>query len=265
MNFTVIQHKVGQFLEDNASSILTAGGVIGTTMTAILTAKASFKAAYVIRDVEDLRLRHREANGEDDENEPMTTTEKVKMVWPAYIPPVVLGTATVGSIIAANVMSAKRAAALAAAYGISERNLREYKEKALEKLGVNKERALRDEIAQDRVTNNPPNKEVLILAGGDVLCFDMTTGRYFRSSMDTIKKAENAINQELFNHQYASLSHFYDEVGLAPTSFSDEVGWNSAQTGPLELRFSTVMSPDNQPCIAIDFTTPPKTEYTQLY
>lgn len=261
MNLTIITKKAGQFLEDNASTILTAGGVVGTTMTAILTAKASFRAAEI--------LAEKQIQAEDVDggypNRFLTKTDKVKAVWPLYIPPVVIGTATIGSIVAANMMSAKRAAALAAAYGISERNLREYKEKVTEKLGMNKERALRDEIAQDRVRNNPPNKEVLILAGGDVLCFDMTTGRYFRSTMDTLKKAENTVNQELFNHQYASLSHFYDEVGLAPTSFSDEVGWNTAQTGPLEIRFSTVMSPDNQPCIAIDFTTPPKTEYTQLY
>lgn len=256
MNFRIIQHKAGQFLEDNASSILTAGGVIGTTMTAILTAKAGIKAGRLIQEEEQIRV---------DEEGPVTTMDKVKMTWPLFIPPAVMATATVGSIVAANVMSAKRAAALAAAYGISERNLREYKDKVTEKLGINKERAVRDEIAQDRVTNNPPTKEVVILAGGDVLCFDMTTGRYFRSSVEAIKKAENKINQELFNHQYASLSAFYDEIGLAPTSFSDEVGWNSAQTGALELRFSTVMSPDEQPCIAIDFTVPPKTDYTQLY
>lgn len=260
MNFRVIQHKAGQFLEENASSILTAGGVIGVTMTAVLTGKASFKAAEILQRETELR--------QDDASSDrfaIQRWEAVKMVWPHFIPPAIMCGATVGCIIAANVMSAKRAAALAAAYGISERNLREYKEKTLEKLGMNKERSLRDEIAQDRVSKNPPTSEVIILAGGDVLCFDMHTGRYFRSSVEAIKKAENVMNQELFNHQYASLSQFYDEVGLPPTSFSDEVGWNMAQTGPVELRFSTVMSKDDQPCIAYDFTNPPKTEYTQLY
>lgn len=254
MNLSIITRKAGQFLEDNATTILTAGGVIGTTMTAILTAKATFKAAEIIS---------LEENAEGDEHD-LSTSEKVKLVWPHYIPPVVVGTATIGSIVAANYMSAKRAAALAAAYGISERQLKEYKDKVLEKVGPNKERALRDEIAQDRVTNTP-SKEVIVLASGDVLCFDMTTGRYFRGSVEKIRRAENTINQELFNHQYASLSHFYDEIGLPPTSFSDDVGWNLAQGGAFEVQFSTTRSPDDEPCIAIDFTTAPKTDYTQLY
>lgn len=266
MNFRII-HKAGQFLEENSSSILTAGAVIGTTMTAVLTAKASFKAADILSDDYHARAQAGVEKAQEEGFASVTertTFEKVKLVWPQYIPPVIMGTATIGCVIAANVMSAKRAAALAAAYGISERNLREYKEKTLEKLGLNKERALRDEIAQDRVTTNP-NREVLVIASGDVLCFDMHTGRYFRSTVERIRKAENTINQELFNHQYASLSQFYEEIGLAPTSFSDEVGWNMAQTGALEIRFSTTQTEDEQPCIAIDFTNPPKTDYTQLY
>jgi hypothetical protein len=264
MNLSIIQQKAGQFLTDNASSILTAVGVAGTVATGVLTAKATFKAAELIQEIETLRDDHRNENGLDDENYPMTKTEKVKLVWPQYIPPVLVATATIGSIVAANMMSAKRAAALAAAYGLSERNLREYKDKVTEKLGVGKEKALRDEIAQDRVTENPP-KEVIIITNGDVLCYDMLTGRYFQSTVENIKKAENRINQELFNHQYASLSMFYEEIGLQPTNFTDEVGWNTFQTGALEVRFSTTTSPDDRPCIAIDFNNPPKPDYTQLY
>lgn len=257
---TSVHHKAGQFMTENASTILTAGGVVGTVTTAILTGKASYKAAEIITE-QELEILSEAPEAEVH----LSKTDKVKLVWPLFIPPVLIGTATVGSIVAANMVSAKRAAALAAAYGISENKLKEYREKVLEKVGPNKERAVRDEIAQDRVNDNPPSKEVIILAGGDVLCLDLMTGRYFRSTVENLKKAENTVNQELFNHQYASLSYYYDEVGLPPTSFSDDVGWNMAQTGVLELQFSTVMSPDEQPCIAVDFTNPPKTDYTQLY
>ena len=269
MNLKFIQDKAGQFLSENASTILTAAGVVGTTMTAVLTAKATFKAAEIIEMDRDVRRSElQEKIEENPEWDPtlveLTTFDKVKMVWPHYIPPAVIATATIGSIVAANLMSAKRAAALAAAYGISERQLKEYKDKVLEKVGPSKEQAIRDEIAQERVTGNPP-REVLILAGNDVLCYDMITGRYFKSSMEEIKRAENTINNELFHHQYASLSHFYDEVGLAPTSYTDEVGWNMQTDGALEIQFTTTMSPDQKPCIAVDFNNPPHLEYTKLY
>lgn len=257
---TSVHLKAGQFMTENASTILTAGGVVGTVTTAVLTGKASYRASEIIHE-QELEILAEAPEAEVH----LSKTDKVKLVWPLFIPPVLIGTATVGSIVAANMVSAKRAAALAAAYGISENKLKEYKEKVLEKVGPNKERAVRDELAQDYVNDNPPSKEVIILAGGDVLCLDRMTGRYFRSTVENLKKAENAVNQELFNHQYASLSFFYDEVGLPPTSFSDDVGWNMAQTGVLELQFSTVMSPDEQPCVAVDFTNPPKNDYTQLY
>ena len=54
---------------------------------------------------------------------------------------------------------------------------------------------IRDEIAQDRVNANPPNsREVLIAGTGEVLFFDMLTGRYFQSTMEDIKRAENKVN-----------------------------------------------------------------------
>ena len=259
-----LQQKAQQLLTENASIILTAGGVVGTVGTAVLTGRAAFKAAEVIAIAETELELMKDAPAINVEIK-FSKKEKVLAVWPLFIPPVVLGGATITSIVMANRISAKRAAALAAAYGLAEGRLEEYKAKTLEKLGVNKEQKLRDEIAQDRVNENPPNKEVIILASGDVLCYDMLTGRYFQSTVENIRKAENQLNTALFHHQYASLSEFYENIGLAPTGFTDEVGWNQLKDGNLEVKFSSVMSPDEKPCLAIDFNNAPHPEYTQLY
>lgn len=255
--FADIQQKVRQLATENASAILTATGVVGTVGTAILTGRASFKAAEIIQ----------QENSERGDQDQLATRSKVQLVWPQFIPPVTVGTATIASIIMANRISAQKAAALAAAYGISESRLKEYKEKVSEKLTGPKNQAIKDEIAQDQVNANPPNKEVIIIAGGDVLCYDMLTGRYFQSTVEKIRSAENMINQALYNHQYASLSEFYENVGLPPTSFTDEVGWNMAllDRGALSVDFSTTTTPDNQPCLTVDFNNPPRPDYTQLY
>lgn len=259
--FAELQQKAQAILSENASAILTAGGVAGTVGTAVLTGRASFKAASLIQ----YETEKRQDDPESDRFA-VQRMEAVKMVWPLYLPAIGVGGLTVGSIIMANRISAAKAAALATAYGLSERRFQEYRDKALEKLGVNKEEKLRDEIAQDRVTGNPPTDgQVVIIAGGDVLFYDMLTGRYFRSTVENVKKAENRINTALLNHEYASLSEFYEEIGLAPTNYSDEVGWNLSRNGQLEVKFSTTLSPDDQPCIAIDFTVAPHPAYNQLY
>jgi hypothetical protein len=258
MNLFGLAQKLEQvkFLAmENSPTILTGLGVAGTVTTAYLTGRATVKAVRLIDQKEE---QANLANQTDDI--PFSNTTKVRIVWKLYIPPVGAGATTVASIIMANKISSKRLAALAVASSISERALQEYKEKVLQKWGDKQERNVRDEIAQDRVTNNPVNpREVLVTGNGTVLCYDMHTGRYFESSVEDIKRAENKINYELIHSMSASASEFYDEIGLPPTTYTDQVGWNT--NNHLEILFSTTMSPDQRPCIAIDFAKPPIREY----
>jgi len=241
------------------TTVLTGMGVTGVVTTAYLTGRASFKAAKII----DREEKIIQATAQDLPKKELTFKEKTKLVWPLYVAPVSVGCTTITAIVMANHAASKKIAALTVASGISERALSEYKAKVLEKIGENKEMAIRDEIAQERVANTP-NKEVLVIGAGDVLCFDLMTGRYFQSTVEKIRQAENKINYEILNHMYASLSSFYDLIGIPPTPYSDTVGWNG-MTDRFEVVFSTVMSPDQRPCVAVDFTIPPTAEYTRLY
>ena len=149
------------------------------------------------------------------------------------------------------------------ASGVSERVFQEYKAKVIATLGENKDRDIRDGVAQDRVNQNLAGQEVILVGQGQVLCFDMTTGRYFQSTMEDIKRAENKINSELLHHMGASLAEFHDEIGLPATNYTDSVGWGSPEM--FKVMFSTVLSPDGRPCIAIDFDRPPVLEYSKVY
>jgi len=268
----LVQHanKAKFLLNENSTTILTALGVGGTISTAVLTGNASFKAAEIIRREEEkleYELTHSDeivGHGSSSNNNGMkislTKMDQVKLVWRQFLPAVASGVLTIASIITANKISSKKIAALAVAGGISERALQEYKEKVVEKFGVTKSDAVRDEIAQDRVHNNPPDtRQVLVTGTGEVLCYDMLTGRYFTSTMEDIKRAENKVNYELNQFMSCSLSNFYEEVGLEPTTYTDSVGWNMQNM--MEVKFSTVMSADNRPCLAIDFSRPPIVDY----
>jgi hypothetical protein len=250
-------HKAKFLLNDHSTTILTAAGVGGTVATAVLTARSTFKAADIIaREKSIINLA---VEGNED---PVTLskTEKFKLTWLLYLPPAGIGVLTVTSIIMANRISSKKIAALAVAGGISERAFQEYKDKVVEKLGPRQDQKVRDELAQDRVNANPPtSREIMIVGNGEVLFFDQMTGRYFQSTVEDVKKAENKVNFELINFMHCSLSHFYDEIGLPPTTYTDQVGWNLGNK--MEVVFSTVLSPDGRPCIAIDFRNPPLPDY----
>jgi hypothetical protein len=253
--------KVGRFAGDNSSGILTGIGVTGVVTTAIFSGRASFKAAQLIAHEEaQMKLDPGDLEG----SPALSTKDKVKLVWPLYIPPVAVGVTTIAAILMANHEASKKIAALTVASSISERTLQEYKAKVIERFGDKKEVEIRDAVAQERVNKTPmTGKETIIVENGDVLCFDMHSGRYFHSSMEKLRRAENKINFEILNHMYASLSSFYDEIGLAPTSYSDDVGWNGNEL--FEISFSSVISPDGRPCIAFDFARAPFAEYARLW
>lgn len=254
MTLIDIARKLERLTVDNSPSILTGLAVVGTVATGIL----SFRAGYRIG--KDENAGHYEPLMEGKEPEYYTTTDLVKTYWPELVPPIIAGAGTVTAVIGAHTIGSRRAAAVAAAYSLSEKAYAEYREKVKEKFTEKKEQKVRDEIAQDKVDRNPPvTSEVIITGAGEVMCHDSLTGRYFKSSVEAIRKAENEINKQILTYDYATLTDFYDKLGLRATPFSNEVGWNTERM--LEVRFSTVISDDNQPCISIDYDELPIREY----
>lgn len=247
MKIQVLAKHIERVAVDNSPAILTAVGVTGTVTTAIFASRASFKAADIIREMESA-----EGASEDPKER---LVERTKATWQLYIPAVGIGTATIACIVFANQIGTRRAAAMAAAYSMSEKAFSEYREKIVEKVGEAKEQEARDEIAQERVERNPLGSQVIVMNEREVLCFDQYTGRYFNSDMETLKQAQNKINYRMIRENYASLNDFYDCVGLEWVPTGDDIGWNS--DAMLELSFTTVLSDDQRPCIAIDFHTVP--------
>jgi hypothetical protein len=167
------------------------------------------------------------------------------------------------AIVTANRIDARKIAALTAAAGISERAFQEYKDKVVEKLGPNQDRKIRDEVAQDQITKEGGPRELVIVNEGKVLCKDMMSGRYFECTNEDLKRAENWVNHELLHHNDCSLSEFYGQIGMDATSYSDSVGWNAANS--VELQITTAMTPDNRPCLAVDFHPHPFPTYSRFH
>jgi hypothetical protein len=250
----LVKH-IQKLVTDNSTAILTGMGVAGTISTAVLTGRATVKATRMIDWADSEYKKDSERSKED-----LDLKDKVKLVWKLYIPPVTTGVLTITSIVMANRLATKQASALAAACSLTERALSEYREKVIEKIGENKESDIRDSMVQARMSKNPVNTREVILAGtGEVLCYDTLSGRYFQSSIEEIKRAENEINYKVVNYMHASLSEFYDLLGLPATGFSDTMGFDLDHR--CIIRFTTEMSTDGRPAVAIDYVHMPVAGY----
>lgn len=230
-------------LKRNSPEILTAAGVTGVIMTAYLASKASIEAAEIVRMDEAVGGTH------SDPKE--RWKERVKHTWRLYIPAAVSGTVTIACIIGGTKAQAQKTAAAVAAYSLTERAFSEYKDKVAEQIGINKEQAIRDEIAQDRVNENPPSQAILMPVEGNSLCYEQHTGRYFWCTMERLLSAQNKINEQILRQDYVLLDEFYEMIWIAPTSASRKMGWEDGKL--LELQFSAVLTDEGRPCMAFDY------------
>lgn len=253
MNALRVTKMAEKFVSDNAPTILTGIGVIGTVATAYLTGKATVKAVKKVDEKKFIKHLHEPATtAVKKNNQELDKFDVVKLTWTCYIPPVAAGVGTIAAIVFANQINARRLAALAAGYEILGGRFDEYKDKMKEKLGVKKEQDARDEIAQDTINRNPVGKnEVIVTGGGEVLCYDKHTGRYFMSSMETLKKAENEMNFQVLNNQVAFLNDFYRYIGLPTVPMGEELGWMNDMQFSLDI--STTISENDKPCIVVDY------------
>jgi hypothetical protein len=168
-----------------------------------------------------------------------------------------MGGATIACIIGANSIHLRRNAALASVYSLTETALKQYQNKVIEMVGEKKEREIRDDIAKDRVLENPPkDNQIIITGGGDVLCLDMISGRYFKNDIEKIRQAVNELNRQMISDMSITLNEFYDEIGLPHNKMGEDLGWK-IETGMIKIDYSSQLTPSGDPCLTIDYDTVP--------
>lgn len=251
-----MQHTLGKY----SPQILTGIGVAGMITTVVLAVRATPKALELIEDKK-----------EELDAGKLTVVDTVKTAWKPYVPAVVTGVLSTVCIIGGNAVGTRRTAALAAAYKISETALHEYKDAIVETVGEEKAKEVKEKIAQNKLDKNPVvEKQIIVTNKGTFLCYDSLSGRYFQSDIETIRKAQNDINDYLFSEDYASLNMFYDFLGLEHTRLGAELGWK-IDSGTLQIEFDSTLASDKSqgiapgtPCLVLDYNVAPKYEFDKM-
>lgn len=251
VNFAGITNMAKHFIAHYSSEILVATGIVGMLTTTVIAVRATPKALRLIEEAKE------------EKGEELTKLETVKAAAKVYIAPTITAVTSTACIIGASKINRRRNAALATAYAISEAALNEYKDKVIATIGEKKESEIQDAIAKDHINRNPVNQnEVIITEKGNTLCYDITSGRYFKSDIDKIKTAIHELNFQMVDDMYVSLNDFYSAIGLRSTSIGDDMGWNISN-GPIKPRFSSQLSEDGTPCLVIKYNIAPMYNYNR--
>jgi hypothetical protein len=263
MHIPIPIRRVGKTLSSNSPTILSGLAIVGVVATAVLAVRATPNAGEKIIEAENQKNVWTEAQPvSQSEFEkagyiPLTQVEIVKATWTVYIPATVTGLATIACIVGSNQIGMRRNIALAGAYTLLDTGFRNYKDEVLALVGEKKEQTIQDNVLIKEIEKNPPkSSEVILVGGGDVLCYESLSGRYFQSDAETIRRAANDFNQELLNNRmYSDLNLWFDYIGLDPTDVGGVLGWSVERK--LDVFFTSHLTGDHKPVLAIAYRERP--------
>lgn len=244
-----IAKSVRTAMKKHSPEILTGIGIAGMVTTVVMAVRATPKALVLMEE-------KKEEYGADK----LTAKETVEAAWRCYIPAAVVGTASIACLIGASSTNFHRNAALATAYTLSESTLKEYHKKVVETVGEKKEQTIRESVSKDKMNANPVREIILTEKGGNTICYDVLSGRYFKSDRDKIMQAMNKLNRQMRDENYVTLNEFYYELGLDGTKMGDMLGWN-IDKGYIDLDFSSHLDANGTPCLVIDYQVAPVYDY----
>ena len=204
------------FMKRNAPTILTYAGGAGVITTAVMAAKATPKALRILEQAES------------EKGEKLTGFEKVKAAGPVYIPTVIMGAGTLACVFGANVLNKRDQASLASAYALLDNSYKEYKKKVAELYGEDTDTEIRNDIAKDKYEEaDIPRVE------GFELFFDEFSGRFFRSTLAEVQRAEYEINRDLALQDWATINEFYDYLKIPHVDGGDIIGGSTPMNGEM--------------------------------
>lgn len=234
---------IGTFVARNSPRILMGGAIAGLGTTVVFSIKDTTEAQP-------------ELNFEETQKgEKLTFKEKVKVAYKYYWRTALGVIGTTACIIGGHTIQEKRTAALAALYTLSESTLKDYKDKIIETKGKKEEEKITNAILADKVKGADMVENVIHTGEGETLCYEPITGRYFRSDINSIRRAENDTRQQLYGDLRVSLNEFFDFLKIPRTELGDEMGWNSDE--PIELRFTSSLTSNGTPVLVVDHNKKP--------
>lgn len=252
MNFDIRKtvNNVVTLAKKNSPVLLTACSVVAMGSACVLTGIGTVKAMEKAKEME-----------RETDHVP-SKMDYVKACWKCYIPAIATGIISAACAIGSQKINSSRAAAMAAAYTITDTALKEFKEKAVEVVGEKKVEQIEDKVAEKQIEKKPfstVDESLIPVLGGTTLCFDSLSARYFYSDHDYIMKILNEFNHQLMLENYLTINDWYIVLGLE--AIDEKIGSNlcwRVDDGLLEIRITSKLADTGVPCMVINYQIAPK-------
>lgn len=248
-------------IKKNSPELLLGAGIVGAVTGAVVACKETPKAIDIYNSgAEDLAHTHEVNENRDvyfDNPEEYTDKDYRKDIMIIYMqtgakliknyaPAIVIGGASIASLLASHNLMKKRALALASAYAAVDTAFKEYRQRVVDKYGEEEDKKLRYGLTDGTETieitdenGNTKKKKVKVIdanpspAGMSMYArlFDEFNSpyQYNRSSYlvneSFVRHMETYMNDKLTAEGYLFLNDVYDALGMSKTDFGNVVGW----------------------------------------
>ena len=151
-------------VEKHSPEILAGVGVIGVVASTVMACKATMKLNDILEESKETRDKIKEVESNpryeaeyshEDAKKDLTInyTQTAMKIAKLYAPAVILGSASLGCLLASNDILRKRNAALSAAYMTVDKSFKEYRQRVVDRFGEEVEKEIRYNIKAEEVTS----------------------------------------------------------------------------------------------------------------
>lgn len=241
MNLGVITRlagRAGLVLSKHAPTILTAAGTAGFIGTTILASKATLKVEETVAEEAALLVKVHEAHedGKLDDKDALhdkvvlytrMTTKLAKL----YAPALILGAASIASLVTGHGIMLKRNASLAAAYAAVDQAFKTYKKKVEAKFGKDAVIDALISTTEEDLTKDELTMEAIAAVDGVSpygVIFDETNNNWSADedlSMLHLKCQQQYANDILQTRGHIFLNEVYKMLGFPHTPAGAVTGW----------------------------------------
>lgn len=252
-NFTRRFNRLGLKFKKHTPEILVVSGVIGTVVSTVMACKATTKIDEVLAEQKKNIEKTKNYVAENGYSEKYTEKDYKKdlsifygksgiELAKLYAPSIVLGVASITSILAGHNILHKRNVAIAAAYTAVDKGFKDYRKRVIERFGEELDKELKynikakeiEEIVKDEKTGKEKvEKKTINVADpnefSDYARFfdDGCTGwtKDPEYNLMFLKDQQRYANDLLKSKGYLFLNDVYDMLGIPRSKAGQCVGW----------------------------------------